>query len=453
MSLESLIDRFARQAPVATMVRGLMANILSAQELDAIFRDAATRQYEGDLLFSSVIELLGLVVTKTQKSVHAAYQTHREELGISVRAVYDKLQGIELPVTRMLVRRTAERMRQVSLALEPDRQPLVPGYELRIVDGSHLASTEHRIQETRRVQGGPLPGQALVILDPSRGLILDMLPCADGHAQERSLLVELADELRPNQLWIADRNFCTVMLLHEIAVSQAYFVIRHHANLPLTPQGPERACGRCETGALFEQAGLVPDGDGNDLPVRIIRLRLDKKTEDGDGELTLLTNLPKTIKTEVVAQEYRRRWTIEAAFGELTLSLRGEINTLGYPGAALLGYAIALVTYNLLSVCKAAIRVAHPDDEQRHNLSVYYLADEVTGAWRGMEIATDERQWNDRFAALTPHQLAHELRWIAGHAQLRRYRKHPRGPKKKPPPRRNTGPHVATARLIEKRKK
>lgn len=453
MSLESLIDRFARQAPVATMVRGLMANILSAQELDAIFRDTARLQYEGDLLFSSVVELLSLVVTKTQKSVHAAYQTHREELGISVRAVYDKLQGIELPVTRMLVRRTAQRMRQVSLALEPDRQPLVPGYEVRIVDGSHLASTEHRIQETRRVQGGPLPGQSLVILDPSRGLILDMLPCADGHAQERSLLVDLADELRPHQLWIADRNFCTVMFLHEISVSQAYFAIRRHAHLPLTPQGPERPCGRCETGELFEQAGWVPDGDGNDLPVRIIRLRLDKKTDDGDGELMLLTNLPKAVKAEVVAQEYRRRWTIEAAFGELTLSLRGEINTLGYPGAALLGYAIALLTYNLLSVCKAAIRVTHPDDEQRHNLSLYYLADEVSGAWRGMEIATDERQWNKRFAALTPHQMAHELRWIAGHAQLRRYRKHPRGPKKKPPPRRNTGPHVATARLIEKRKK
>ena len=104
MSLESLIDRFAQQAPVATMVRGLMANILSAQELDAIFRDAATRQYEGDLLFSSVVELLSLVVTKTQKSLHAAYQTHRQELGISVRAIYDKLQGIELPVARMLVR-------------------------------------------------------------------------------------------------------------------------------------------------------------------------------------------------------------------------------------------------------------------------------------------------------------------------------------------------------------
>lgn len=85
-------------------------------------------------------------------------------------------------------------------------------------------------------------------------------------------------------------------------------------------------------------------------------------------------------------------------------------------------------------------------------MSVYYLADEVSGAWRGMQIATDERDWDRRFADLTPHTLASELLKIAAHAQLRRYRKHPRGPKKRPPPRRNTGPHVSTARLLAKRK-
>ena len=452
MSLDSLIDRFARQAPVATMVRGLMANILSARELDTIFQDAASRQREGELLFSSVVELLSLVVSKTQKSLHAAYQLHHEELGVSVRAVYDKLQGVELPVTRELVRRTAQRMRQVAQALEPTRESLC-GYDLRIVDGSHLAATEHRLGPARRVRGGPLPGQALVVLDPLRSLIVDMLPCADGQAQERSLLVELVDELCPDQLWIADRNFATVMFLHEIAVSRAYFIIRRHANLPMVPQGQERACGRCETGELFEQVGVVPDGQGNDLAVRIVRLRLDRKLEDGHRELVLVTNLPQSVKADVVAEEYHGRWTIEKAFGELTLSLRGEINTLGYPGAALLGYAIALVTYNLLSVCKAAIRVAHPNDAQADQLSVYYLADEVSGAWRGMQIATDERDWDRRYADLTPQSLADALVDIAAHTQLRRYRKHPRGTKKRPPPRSDTGPHVSTARLLAKRKK
>ena len=46
------------------MVRGLMANILSPVELNAIFRETAERQYESSLLFSTVVDLLSLVVSK-----------------------------------------------------------------------------------------------------------------------------------------------------------------------------------------------------------------------------------------------------------------------------------------------------------------------------------------------------------------------------------------------------
>lgn len=43
MILQGIIERFAEQAPVATMVRGLFANILSPKELDVIFRYVAVR--------------------------------------------------------------------------------------------------------------------------------------------------------------------------------------------------------------------------------------------------------------------------------------------------------------------------------------------------------------------------------------------------------------------------
>jgi hypothetical protein len=88
------MERFAKQAPVATMVRGLLANILAAKELDAIFRGSAIRQYEDELLFSSLVELLHLVVTKSHKSIHAAYQAHCDQFEVSVTAVYDKLNGV-----------------------------------------------------------------------------------------------------------------------------------------------------------------------------------------------------------------------------------------------------------------------------------------------------------------------------------------------------------------------
>jgi IS4 transposase len=452
MSFATLIAQFAKQAPIATMVRGLMANILSPAELDAIFRETAERQYESPLLFSTVVDLLGLVVSKAQPSLHAAYQTRRKQLTVSLAALYQKVRRVEPPVTRELVRRTGQRMREVVAALEPDRVPLLAGYEVRIVDGSHLASTEHRLEETRSLRGGPLPGQALVILDPERGLIVDMIPCEDGHAQERSLFVDLVEPFAPGQLWIADRNFCTTLVIHEAVAQGACFLIREHAGLTVREVGPWQTAGRTDGGRLFEQPATVADGDGNEVFVRRIRLVLDEPTEDGTREIYLLTNLPPKVAAATVAELYGNRWSIERAFGELTLSLRGEIDTLGYPRAALLAYAIALVTYNLLAVVKAALRVAHGAEQVQYKVSFYYLADEVAGTWRGMEIAIPARHWNGRFADLSPPQLASQLKQIAGHAQLRRYRKHSRGPKKPSPKRRGNAPHVSTARLIAQRR-
>ena len=62
-----------------------------------------------------------------------------------------------------------------------------------------------------------------------------------------------------------------------------------------------------------------------------------------------------------VADLYRKRWTLETAFQELEASLNGEINTLGYPKAALFAFCVALVAYNVLSAVKAALRSVHGD--------------------------------------------------------------------------------------------
>ncbi len=341
-------------------------------------------------------------------------------------------------------------MYEVCRALEPDRPDVLRGYEVRILDGSHLAATEHRIRETRSVQGGPLPGQTLVVLDPRYNLIVDIIPCRDGHAQERLLWGELVEELRPGQVWIADRNFCTKLLLSAARIEKSCVIVRQHAGLRVEEQTPWRPAGRAEGGAVEEQSVSVHDGDEN-IHLRRIRLTLDQLTADGTRAIEFLTNLPPEISAAEVADAYHARWSIEAAFGELTLSLRGELNTLGYPGAALLGYSIALLTYNLLSVVHSALRSVHQEAADRHNVSVYYLADEVSRVWEGMHIAIEPPAWDRKYGPLSPTQFAEALKQIAGHAELRRYKKHPRGPKKPPPKRTGPKTHVSTARLIAKR--
>ena len=96
-------------------------------------------------------------------------------------------------------------------------------------------------------------------------------------------------------------------------------------------------------------------------------------------------------------------------------------------------------------------RAAHPDAADE--VSGYYLADELAGTSRGMAIAIGPKAWAV-FTTLGDAGLARLLKEIAGRVKVARYRRHPRGPKKPPGPRRRDRgkPHVATARLLAERK-
>ena len=186
--------------------------------------------------------------------------------------------------------------------------------------------------------------------------------------------------------------------------------------------------------------------------MRRITIELDEPTRDGDTELHLLTNLPARVRAKVIARLYQKRWTIETAFQELTVALKCELNTLGYPKAALFGFCVALLAFNVLSVVKAALRAAHGGDKIEEILSTYYLADEIAGTYRGMMIAIPPQHWTV-FATMTPGHLASVLKDLARKVDLAKLTKHRRGPKK-PKPRRQRSrrvTHVATARILAKR--
>jgi hypothetical protein len=205
-----------------------------------------------------------------------------------------------------------------------------------------------------------------------------VFPCEDGHAQERSLLEDVLRAVQPEEAWIADRNFCTTDFLFGIARRGAGFAIRQHAaTLHVEWMGGRRPGGRVETGAVFEQQMRLGDGDGETMMVRRITVELDKPTRDGEAEIHVLTNLPAEVADAgMIAELYRRRWTVESAFNELAMSLNGEIDTLAYPKAALLAFCVALVAYNALGVVKGALRAEH-GEEVVEEISTYYVADEM----------------------------------------------------------------------------
>lgn len=121
---------------------------------------------------------------------------------------------------------------------------------------------------------------------------------------------------------------------------------------------------------------------------------------------------------------------------------------------ALFAFCVGLLAYDVLSVVKAGRRSLHGKERVARDVSGFFLADEVRCVWKGMMIALPCSFWSDRFGGLTACAMSQEMARLAKHVRLRRFKKHPRGPKKKPPTRTSPKrqPHVVTARIIAKRR-
>ena len=255
-------------------------------------------------------------------------------------------------------------------------------------------------------------------------------------------------------MWIGDRNFNVVSFACGIDDHEAKFVLRQHGNIPWSAAEPEKARGKTDTGKLFEQKIEVTDEAGKTRLFRRIRVELKGETRDGDKEIRILTNLKREeASAKKIADIYRKRWRIETAFQELKECPNSEINPLGYPPAAIFGFWVSLVSYMIMSVIKAALSSAHGIEKIENELSVYYVADEIRGTYRGMTFAIPEEEWSV-FAEMSVKEFVDVPRGLSGAVNLAAFEKKPRGPKK-PQPKRTIDPkkpHVSTARLLKKRK-
>jgi hypothetical protein len=283
-------------------------------------------------LFSSIVGLMLLVVCKIRPSIRAAYRSHAGETAASLTSFYDKLNGLALSVSEALVRETASCMRDIINGFSCPRREMIAGYRSRIVDGSRIAATDRRLKVLREQDGSPLPGFGLVVYEPECQLITETILCEDGHAQERSLFPRLLLFVQPNDLWVADRNFCCWSYLFGIAQKNGYFLIRQHASTRWIPTSELVPVGEIETGTVFEQQGYLESPTTDErLSVRRLEVQLKTPTRDGDSILGLFSNLPETVSGLELAEAYRKRWWIETAFQELEELLAGEIQTLAYP--------------------------------------------------------------------------------------------------------------------------
>ncbi len=455
MLLDGLFDNFVKESPVTVMMRGIMENVFNPGWIDDLFERTAEFQYTRKLPFSTIAEVMGEVVFNISPSVGASLQEREGTLPVSRTAFYQKLNGVEVGISAALVRDTAAKLAPVIVRLGATLPSLLPGYRVRMLDGNHFSATERRLKELRSETAAPLPGQALVVFDPELKLAVDVFPCEDGHAQERSLFNDVLPTVQGRDLWVADRNFCTLGFLFGIHGRGGKFVIRQHGNLPYRTIGKRRSRGITTTGKVFEEKIEITNPDtGKTLRLRRISVKLNEPTRDGDWEIHVLTDLPvKDASAVSVVTIYQKRWTIETMFQELTEHLTCEIKTLAYPKAAVFAFCLALAAYNALSTILAALRSVQGESVVEDQVSGYYLSLEVSQVYKGMAIAIPNEHWSV-FHDLTTAQLAKLLKQLARRVDVKKYQKHSRGPKRPQPPRTysGNGQHVSTAKLLFQRR-
>jgi hypothetical protein len=325
--------------PLGVLVRGTLEWLIDNTALEQLFYKQAPEQYTRSLTISTLVGLLIQVSAGVRGTVFAAYKADQASSAPTItttfQAVYGKLGRTNPAASEALVRYSAEKLEPVLRDLPAATEEALPGYRLRILDGNVLAGTDHRLQPLRQWLNACLPGKSLVVYEPRLGLVTDLVLCEDAYTQERALVSDILPRIQADDLWMADRNFCTSRFVFGVRARQAFFVVRQHAaNVPCRPVSTLVKRGRTDTGVVYEQRVETTDPEtGETVVLRRIELRLFEKTRNGDRTLVILSNLPETIAAVPIAELYRQRWTIEKHFHFLTESLHGEVPGVGKPRA------------------------------------------------------------------------------------------------------------------------
>lgn len=443
MAVPEVFEAFSQKCAFPVMVRAVVERAFCDEVLDGVFKCCSRQQHSRKLLFSTCVSLMASVVTRVQPTLGAAIRTQEDFLPVNRDSVYDKITGLEDDVVTGALAVTAADLAEVVDEVGGIRPALVPGLRTLVLDGNHLKAVHHRIKALRGLPQAALPGTCIALLDADRKLFIDAFLLQDGHAGEGQVLPDVTARLRPRDLLLADRNFCLREFAAAVEDRQAFFLLRQHANrFPLKLLGERVYVGDSETGRIYEQQASY-ELNGEWRAVRRITVERYQLTRDGAAVLHLLTNLPTTVvdpasgQTVVIdglkiAAAYPTRWSVETAFHTLTVDLNCELNSLGYPPAALFGFCVAAMCYNAYSTAIAALRGHFGVERVEREFSTYYLANDVRAVWEGMNVAITEETWSETFGHLSLRELADHLLMLASQIEPSRYRKAPTRPHRPP---------------------
>ncbi len=366
MVFDDVFQRFVEAAPACVMYRALMENIFAPQKLDAVFHKTAKKQYERELLFSTLVTLTSQVVCRISEKVRTAYlQPAPSKITVSLHRCLRQTAGGRVGDNARFGPTLGTRNERIDWTLQRFAKPLLPGYRVRILDGNHLGKTEHRLKVLR----GTSAGVARSSVGASR-------PAANGDRRRRPLRGRACSRTefvgsgagRVEAARPADRR---PQLLHVAVLvwhggSQGSAIITAAWPDALEIAGKTALCWRCRVGTCVRRAGRIArSGNGTHDPGAADHPETqvaDPRRRQRNLPVDQLADQSEPTK---VASLYRKRWTLEQAFNELTTYLRCELSTLGYPKAALFAFCVAICCYNLLAAVKGTLRGVHGEKKSR----------------------------------------------------------------------------------------
>src|SRR6266404_8802649 len=187
------------------------------------------------------------------------------------------------------------------------------------------------------------------------GMLLDYAK-GNKHQHELRLLWRLFDQFRPGDLVVADRGFCSYVLLALLLRRTVASLFRLHRRRPADLRKGKRLA---KDDRLFtwlkppQKPRWLPQSWWKKIPaeltVRIIRFDLSCPGY-GPESVTLVTTLldPQKYPAQDIAQLYTRRWKIELWFRDIKTSMGMEVLRCKSPQMLHKELEMFFIAYNLI---------------------------------------------------------------------------------------------------------
>jgi hypothetical protein len=236
------------------------------------------------------------------------------------------------------------------------------GLRPKVIDGTTLSLPDTKKNQNAYPQwSGQKPGCGFPLLklvgvfSLATGVLLDYAK-GNQHQSELRLLKGLLDQFKPGDLALADRGFCSYVLLALLLLRQVPSVMRLHKARPADLRKGKRL-GKNDRRLTwfkpYEKPRWLPGAWWKKIPaqleVRVLRFNLCRRGYRPES-VTLVTPLldPEKYPAQEVALLYARRWNIELWFRDLKTFMGMEVLRCKTPAMVHKELEMFLIAYNFI---------------------------------------------------------------------------------------------------------